>query len=1119
MERQFGPYRLVRQVAVGGMAEIHLAKARGIAGFEKYVALKMIHPNFAEDEQFIEMLVDEAKIAVQLTHHNIAQTFDLGRVGDTYYISMEYVDGADLYKVLRRASEQDIEFPLDVCAFIAKEVVSGLDYAHRKRDVAGQPLGIVHRDVSPQNVLVSYAGEVKLVDFGIAKATMKVKQTAAGVIKGKYYYMSPEQSSGGKVDSRSDIFSAGIVLYEMLTGQMLYLEEDLHRLLDMVRRADIAPPSKLRRGIPPQLERIVMHALAKLPQDRYQSGADMASDLERFLHANSPVFTPAKVVNLLRQSVGDGTLNMENQATSDAIQPLDDSELMRAPGEMRDSNSVIFRVKPRPLSEGFPHIDTNGATDSGQHRALSDIGEVVEMAGGGLRSADGQRVEASKESGRAEPKRAAAAPAPVPARRPLAQPADAGAAAAARAAAGAAVPSPPLPASRPPAGKDLPRVRQATAPLPSSDGVPRRSPSQPTRPVPSKSSGPAKLPQVAQVTGTNTRRGMYEDTRELPDDFNEDSAPQTGVVDPPSGKSGRASTTNVSFDEATAENGAMGRPATAGDAGKNGRAKSESGNGRPHPQAAPKAAPAVMPTFGLEDLEGGDSTMVSQIPNFYTETGEVENTMVNASVPVPEHTDYGETQIRSQPPRNPRQPTRPTSTSDDDDGPTSPAHSTLRPATSGSRPMPVGKPAALAAKNPTPAVSELRRPRPSRSTPQSGVSNVLQAIVAAPGSEPMPAAPRRAATPPPIPPSAAAPPATTPPPMPAVSPQAFEATMTAPHTYLPSASPQQGISGALGFNAALAAPPYAGPVPGQPRQPGQGQPDPYGHSGPAMQPMSAMQSMSSGPMQAASSDPMMQQHPSGEMQQQHMPQAFAHLSGQFSQQANMYPQGQSPYAAAGYPLPQSGAFPSGGPPTATGRLRALELDEIPSHYRIKREGPRWFVLLGIALTAVATAASVTFLVLRANRQQAAASAGLYLNSIPPGAVVYIDDKRLADTTPVIYRQVKPSGRYNVRLELAKHKPYSQEVTIATTGGEVTISPMLQPMTGTVRVMSDPEGADVFINSLPRGKTPLSIPDLDLEGTKAIELRHPRTEPYRQELTWPENGKIEINVTLTPTRAR
>ena len=276
-ERPFGPYTLVRQIAVGGMAEIHLARARGIAGFEKYVALKMIHPNFAEDESFIQMLIDEAKIAVQLSHVNIGQTFDLGRVGDTYYIVMEFVDGADLYQILRKGSERDLEMPVDVAAFVAKEMANGLDYAHRKRDGGGQPMGIVHRDVSPQNVLVSTAGEVKLVDFGIAKATMKARQTAVGVIKGKYYYMSPEQAWGDVVDCRSDVFSTGIVLYEMLTGQMLYLEEDLHRLLDMVRRADIAPPSTLRRGVPPTLERIVMKALQPRAADRYPSSQALAS--------------------------------------------------------------------------------------------------------------------------------------------------------------------------------------------------------------------------------------------------------------------------------------------------------------------------------------------------------------------------------------------------------------------------------------------------------------------------------------------------------------------------------------------------------------------------------------------------------------------------------------------------------------------------------------------------------------------------------------------------------------------------------------------------------------------------------------------------------------------------
>ncbi len=352
-EREFGPYRLVQQIAVGGMAELHLAKTSGIAGFEKYVALKMIHPNFCEDEQFIQMLIDEAKITVQLQHVNIAQTFDLGRVGDTFYITMEYVDGADLYKILRKGSERDFQIPVDVCAYIAKEVATGLDYAHRKRDVSGAPLGIVHRDVSPQNVLISHAGEVKLVDFGIAKATMRARQTAVGVIKGKYYYMSPEQAWGDPVDHRSDIFSAGIVLYEMLTGQMLYLEEDLHRLLDIVRKANIAPPTTLRRDIPPQLERIVMHALAKSPTDRYQTAGDLATDLERFLHVYSPVFTASKVSAYVHKVLGEPSASpaipeepeAEPMDPGRVTRPVTRDQLVRARSEFTDENSVIFQMK------------------------------------------------------------------------------------------------------------------------------------------------------------------------------------------------------------------------------------------------------------------------------------------------------------------------------------------------------------------------------------------------------------------------------------------------------------------------------------------------------------------------------------------------------------------------------------------------------------------------------------------------------------------------------------------------------------------------------------------------------------------------------------------------------
>ena len=364
-EKQFGPYRLVHQIAVGGMAEIHLAKTRGLAGFEKYVALKMIHPNFSSDEQFIQMLIDEAKITVQLQHVNVAQTFDLGRVGDTYYITMEFVDGSDLYQLLRKGSERRVDVPVDVAAFTAKEIATGLDYAHRKRDVSGRPLRIVHRDVSPQNVLISHAGEVKLVDFGIAKATMRVRQTAVGVIKGKYYYMSPEQAWGDQVDHRTDIFSAGIVLYEMLTGQMLYLEEDLHRLLEMVRKANIAPPTRLRKDVPPQLERIVMHALEKTAGDRYQTAGDFAADLERFLHAYSPVFSASKVSKWFRTVVDTTplpprsepepipTLSPATNGNSRVTKRFTRDNLFLKRSEFTDENSVIFQ-----LSEVSPKGET-----------------------------------------------------------------------------------------------------------------------------------------------------------------------------------------------------------------------------------------------------------------------------------------------------------------------------------------------------------------------------------------------------------------------------------------------------------------------------------------------------------------------------------------------------------------------------------------------------------------------------------------------------------------------------------------------------------------------------------------------------------------------------------------
>jgi serine/threonine-protein kinase len=334
-ERSLGNYRLISQLAVGGMAEIYMARTHGVGGFEKVVALKVIHPNYSEDPEFVQMLVDEAKLAVQLQHSNIVQTFDLGCVDEQYYIAMELIDGVDLYKLLRRAAERDLDFPFEVAAFITQETCNGLDYAHRKKDPQGRPLNIVHRDISPQNVLVSYEGEVKLVDFGIAKASMRRQQTAAGVIKGKYYYMSPEQAWGDPIDARTDVFSTGILLYEMLIGQMLYLEEDMDLLLEKVRKANIPPPSTKRKGVPPELEAIVMQALKKRAAERHQTAGAFGAALGRWLRTSAPSWNRSHLVEFVQQVLGDEPTN-KTRDPDVATAVRDDFEA--------DENSLLLKL-------------------------------------------------------------------------------------------------------------------------------------------------------------------------------------------------------------------------------------------------------------------------------------------------------------------------------------------------------------------------------------------------------------------------------------------------------------------------------------------------------------------------------------------------------------------------------------------------------------------------------------------------------------------------------------------------------------------------------------------------------------------------------------------------------
>ncbi len=287
---RFGPYQLIDRVAIGGMAEVFKAKRAGVEGFEKIVAVKRILPHLSENKEFLDMFVDEAKMVAGLAHPNIVQIFDLGRIEKSYYIAMEYVHGRDLRTIMRRARDKGLRMPLDLSLRVVGLVSAALEYAHRKKDERGQPMQIVHRDVSPQNILISFEGDVKLVDFGIAKAATKASNTDRGALRGKLLYMSPEQAWGRPIDRRSDVFSLGIVLYEMLTETKPFVGAGTEvSILELVRQCVITQAREINPRVPEALDRVIMKALAREPDERYQDAGQMQRGLERFLRDRPPV--------------------------------------------------------------------------------------------------------------------------------------------------------------------------------------------------------------------------------------------------------------------------------------------------------------------------------------------------------------------------------------------------------------------------------------------------------------------------------------------------------------------------------------------------------------------------------------------------------------------------------------------------------------------------------------------------------------------------------------------------------------------------------------------------------------------------------------------------------------
>lgn len=316
----FGKYKLLERIAVGGMAEIFLAVRPGLEGFEKTLAIKRIRPHLSSEEAFVKMFLNEAKLAAQLQHPNIVQIFDLGKINGSYFIAMEYISGRDMSRVIPKAEKMGIPFPIEYALAIGASVLDGLAYAHTKTDDLGSALTIVHRDITPENILVGWNGNVKILDFGIAKAAIQTDQTRAGEIKGKLAYMSPEQGLGKPLDARSDIFALGVVLYEWITGYRMFTGENEMAILKSIIEGRIYPPSYFRDDIPEAIEAILMRALAKDRDQRYQTAREMQFDLLQWLQ-NEAAFSPspAHLANFMKQLFAD-EIAQEREALVEAAQ-------------------------------------------------------------------------------------------------------------------------------------------------------------------------------------------------------------------------------------------------------------------------------------------------------------------------------------------------------------------------------------------------------------------------------------------------------------------------------------------------------------------------------------------------------------------------------------------------------------------------------------------------------------------------------------------------------------------------------------------------------------------------------------------------------------------------------
>ena len=380
---QFGKYILLEKLASGGMAEVFLAKSLGASGVNKFLAIKRILPQYSDNKDFIDMFKEEAKIAVNLNHGSVVSIYDFGIERGQFYLVMEYVEGRNLRQVLNELKKRSSQFSIEQVVYMMKEVAAGIDHAHRLIDgTTGKPLNLVHRDMSPQNIMVSFEGEVKVIDFGIAKAETQIEQTKTGTLKGKFGYMSPEQADGQPIDSRTDLFSLGIVLWELLAHDRLFTSNSEAAILRKIRECQIPSIRKINPSVPTELENIVNKALAKDRSLRYQTSAAFHKDLNRFLNTEYPDFSSHDfavfVKNAFAESYADSKKKLVEYAKISSGQSEDKTHVTQtltyAPGGESSSSenaSQLTGLPPTPNDSSDDKL--NIETDTKVKIDLSDL--------------------------------------------------------------------------------------------------------------------------------------------------------------------------------------------------------------------------------------------------------------------------------------------------------------------------------------------------------------------------------------------------------------------------------------------------------------------------------------------------------------------------------------------------------------------------------------------------------------------------------------------------------------------------------------------------------------------------------------------------------------------------